>query len=51
MKQKILKPILLLMIAVIVCMIPMLGYYPAAEGWYAALCSVNILSGYDRDHF
>ena len=45
MKQKILKPILLLMIAVIVCMIPMLGYYPAAEGWYAALCSVNILSG------
>lgn len=43
MKQRILKSILLLMIAVIACMIPMLGYYPVAQSWYASLCSVSAL--------
>lgn len=44
MKQKVLKPILLLMIGIVMCMIPMLGYYPMAESWFAALCSVKFLS-------
>lgn len=43
MKQKVLKPILLLMIGVFVCMIPMIGYYPAVQSWYAALCAVRFL--------
>lgn len=43
MKQKVLKPILLLMIGVVMCMIPMLGYYPMAESWYAALCTVKFM--------
>lgn len=44
MKQKVIKPILLLMIGGIMCTIPMLGYFPMAEGWLAALCSVKYLS-------
>lgn len=43
MKQKVLKPILLLMICVAVCTIPMLGYYPLAESWYASLCTVKFV--------
>ena len=44
MKQKVLKPILLLMIGGIMCTIPMLGYYPMAESWFAALCSVKYVT-------
>ncbi len=43
MKQKVLKPILLLMIGVLMCMIPMLGYFPMSESWFAALCSVKFM--------
>lgn len=43
MKQKVLKPILLLMIGVVMCMIPMLGYYPMAESWYASLCTIKFM--------
>lgn len=43
MKQKVLKPTLLLMIGVFVCMIPMIGYYPVVQSWYAALCAVRFL--------
>lgn len=43
MKQKVLKPVLLLMIAILTCMIPMLGYFPMAESWYAALCSMKFM--------
>lgn len=43
MKQKVFKPILLLMIGVVMCMIPMLGYFPLAESWYAALCTIKFL--------
>lgn len=43
MKQRVLKPILLLMIGVVMCMIPMLGYYPMAESWYAAVCTVRFM--------
>lgn len=44
MKQKVAKPIVLLMIAVGVCMIPMLGYYPLAQSWYGAMCNVKGLA-------
>lgn len=44
MKQKVAKPIVLLMIAVGVCMIPMLGYYPLAQSWYGAMCNVKGLT-------
>lgn len=43
MKQKVLKPILLLMIGGIMCTIPMLGYYPMAQSWFAATCAVKFL--------
>lgn len=43
MKQKVLKPILLLMIGIIMCTIPMLGYYPMAESWYASLCAIRFM--------
>lgn len=43
MKQRVFKPILLLMIGIVMCMIPMLGYYPMVESWYAAMCSVQFL--------
>lgn len=43
MKQKVLKPILLLMIGVATCAIPMLGYYPLVESWYASLCTVKFV--------
>lgn len=43
MKQKVLKPILLLMIGSVMCMIPMLGYFPMTESWYAALCGVKFM--------
>lgn len=43
MKQKVLKPILLLMIGGIMCTIPMLGYYPMAQSWFAAMCAVKFL--------
>lgn len=39
--QKILKPILLLMIGMVLCTLPMLGYYSMGESWYAALCQVK----------
>lgn len=39
--QKILKPILLLMIGLVLCTLPMLGYYSMGESWYAALCQVK----------
>lgn len=39
--QKILKPILLLMIGMVLCTMPMLGYYSMGESWYAALCQVK----------
>lgn len=39
--QKILKPILLLMIGVVLCVLPMLGYYSMGESWYAALCQIK----------
>lgn len=44
MKQKVAKPIVLLMIAVGVCMIPMLGYYPLVQSWYGAMCNVKGLA-------
>ena len=44
MKQKVLKPLLLLMISIIMCIIPMLGYYPIAESWFAAICSVKYIT-------
>ncbi|WP_302626686.1 SpoIIE family protein phosphatase [uncultured Eubacterium sp.] len=44
MSQKILKLILLLMIGVVMCVIPMLGFYPMAESYYAALCSIQYIS-------
>ncbi|MFQ9516696.1 MAG: SpoIIE family protein phosphatase [Eubacterium sp.] len=43
MKQKVLKPVLLLMIGVVMCTIPMLGYYPMAESWYASLCAIRFM--------
>lgn len=43
MKQKVLKPALLLMIGIAMCTIPMLGYYPMAESWYASLCAVKFM--------
>lgn len=43
MKQKVLKPILLLMISVVMCRIPMLGYFPMAESWYASLSMVKFM--------
>ena len=39
--QKILKPILLLMIGLVLCTLQMLGYYSMGESWYAALCQVK----------
>lgn len=39
--QKILKPILLLVIGIVLCTIPMLGYYSMGESWYSALCQVK----------
>lgn len=39
--QKILKPILLLMIGMVLCTLPILGYYSMGESWYAALCQVK----------
>ncbi len=44
MKQKVVKPALLLMIAAILCYVPLQGYYPFAVGWFAALCTVRYLS-------
>ncbi len=44
MKQKVVKPALLLMIAALLCYIPLHGYYPFAVGWFAALCTVRYLS-------
>ena len=32
------------MIAVGVCMIPMLGYYPLVQSWYGAMCNVKGLA-------
>lgn len=43
MKQKVFKPILLLMIGIVMCTIPMLGYFPMAESWYASLCAVKFM--------
>ena len=43
MKQRVFKPILLLMIGAGVSVISMIGYYPLAQGWYAAVCSVKYL--------
>lgn len=43
MKQKVLKPILLLMIAAVVCVIPMMGYYPLSQSFMGAISTVNIL--------
>lgn len=43
MKQKVLKPILLLMIAAVVCVIPMMGYYPLPQSIMGALSTVNVL--------
>lgn len=39
--QKILKPGLLLIIGIVLCTIPMLGYYSMGESWYGALCQVK----------
>lgn len=44
MKQKVLKPVFLLMISIIMCRIPMLGYFPLAQSWYGAMCGVNYMS-------
>lgn len=44
MSQKILKIIFLLMIGVVMCIIPMLGFYPVAESYYGALCSIRYIS-------
>ncbi len=44
MKQKVVKPIFLLMISVFMCSIQMMGYYPAAVGWYTALCRFKYLA-------
>lgn len=44
MKQNVLKQILLLMIAIGVCLIPMLGYYPLVQSWYGAMCQVGGMS-------
>lgn len=43
MRQKVIKPMLLLMIAGLLCFIPIHGYYPFAVGWFSALCSVRFL--------
>lgn len=39
--QKILKSIVLLMIGIVLCVLPMLGYYSMGESWYAALCQIK----------
>ena len=39
--QKILKPVLLLLIGVVMCTLPMLGYYSMGESWYGALCQIK----------
>ena len=39
--QKILKPILLLIIGAVLCMLPMLGYYSMGESWYGAMCQIK----------
>ena len=39
--ERIIKPLLLLMIGMLTCVFPMLGYYTIAESWYTALCGVK----------
>lgn len=39
--QKILKSIFLLIIGIVLCVLPMLGYYSMGESWYAALCQIK----------
>ncbi len=39
--QKILKPVLLLLIGIVMCTLPMLGYYSMGESWYGALCQIK----------
>lgn len=43
MKQRVIKSILLLMIGGIMCIVPMLGYFPMAQSWFASLCSVKYI--------
>lgn len=43
MKQKVIKPILLLTIAGLLCFAPLQGYYPFVVGWFSALCSIQYL--------
>ena len=46
MKQKVAKPIVLLMIAVGVCMIPMLAILSElVQSWYGAMCDVKRACG------
>lgn len=39
--QKILKPILIIAMSVLTCLMPMLGYYTIGESWYGALCQMK----------
>lgn len=39
--QKILKSSLLLIIGIVLCSLPMLGYYSMGESWYGALCQIK----------
>ncbi len=43
MRQKFLKQFFLLMIAGVLCFIPLRGYHPFAIGWFSALCTLNVL--------
>lgn len=40
MKQKVIKPIFLLMITASLCFVPLHGYYPFVVGWFSAICSI-----------
>lgn len=44
MKQKILKPLLLLIIGVVICGMPVVGYHPFAVGWFGGICIIRWLS-------
>ncbi len=44
MKQKILKPALLLLIGVIICGMPIIGYHPVAVGWFGGMCIIKWIS-------